>query len=176
MPEEGRTWTLGAVVTEPFGGENLSFTVDAYRIKVTDQISPISSTTVYDNCFNFNGTSNPDVRRQQSVLRADRPQSRHGRSRAGRLALYSNLGTLKTQGVDLTFAWNRDIGPGNFALQTALSYLDYFRFQPNPDAPLSESTGTIGVTANPNPTQDTQFDYRLLTQLGLPDGTRSISA
>jgi iron complex outermembrane receptor protein len=164
LAEEGRTWTLGAVVTEPFGLSNFSVTVDAYRIKVTDQISPISSTTVYDNCFNFNGTSNPeyDVNNpfcqliDRNPVTGDREQT---------LAKYLNLGTLQTQGVDLTIAWNRNIGPGNFAIDTAVSYLDYFEFQPSPTSPLNESTGTIGVTANPNPTQDTQFDYRVLTHL-----------
>jgi iron complex outermembrane recepter protein len=48
-------------------------------------------------------------------------------------------------------------------VQSTMSYLDYFRFQPNPDANFSDSTGTIGNVANPNPTQDTQFDYRILT-------------
>jgi iron complex outermembrane receptor protein len=161
--EQGRTWTLGAVVTEPFDWENLSFTIDAYRIKVTDQISPISSTTVYDNCFNFNGVSNPeyDVNNPFCQL-IDRNPVTGDREQV--LALYSNLGTLETQGLDLTVAWNRQIGPGTFAVLSNFSYLDYFRFQPNPGAPFSESTGTIGVTLNPNPTQDTQFDYRLLTQ------------
>ncbi len=163
-PEQGRTWTLGAVVTEPFGWENLNFTIDAYRIKVTDQISPISSTTVYNNCFNFNGVSNPtyDVNNPFCAL-IDRNPVTGDREQVA--ALYSNLGTLETQGVDMTFAWNRDMGPGNLAVQGTFSYLDYFRFQPDPDARLSESTGTIGVTVNPNPTQDTQFDYRLLTNL-----------
>lgn len=160
--EQGRTWTLGAVVTEPFGLANFGFTVDAYRIKVTDAISPISSTTVYDNCFNFNGTSNPtyDVNNPFCALIDRNPVTG---DREQTLALYSNLGTLETQGVDLSFNWNRDIGPGNFAVNTQFTYLDYFRFQPSPTSPLAESTGTIGVTANPNPTQDTQFDYRLLT-------------
>jgi len=164
QPEQGRTWTLGAVITEPFGWQNLSFTIDAYRITVTDQISPISSTTVYDNCFNFNGVSNPtyDVNNPFCQL-IDRNPITGDREQVA--ALYSNLGTLKTQGVDLTFAWSRNLGPGSLAVQSTFSYLDYFRFQPNPDAPLRESTGTIGTTANPNPTQDTQFDYRLLTNV-----------
>jgi iron complex outermembrane recepter protein len=160
--EEGRTWTLGAIFTDPFGLENLTFTLDAYRIKVTDQISPISSTTVYDNCFNFNGVSNPDydVNNPFCAL-IDRNPVTGDREQVA--ALYLNLGTLETQGIDFTFAWNRNLGPGNFAVQSTVSYLDYFKFQPTPQANFSESTGTIGVVLNPNPTQDTQFDYRLLT-------------
>jgi outer membrane receptor protein involved in Fe transport len=163
-PEEGRTWTLGAIVSEPFGWSNLNFTIDAYRIKVTDQISPISSTTAYNNCFNFNGVTNPtyDVNNPFCAL-IDRNPITGDREQVA--ALYSNLGTLETQGVDMTFAWNRDIGPGNLAVQSNINWLDYFRFQQDPNAPLSDSTGTISNAPNPNPTQDSQFDYRLLTNV-----------
>jgi iron complex outermembrane receptor protein len=162
--EEGRTWTLGAVLTEPFGWQRMTFTVDAYRIRVTDTIAPISSTTVYNNCFNFNGTSNPtyDVNNPFCAL-IDRNPVTGDREQV--FALYSNLGTLETQGVDLSFSWNRDVGPGNLALQATGSYLDYFRFQPDPGSPLNDTTGTIGVVLNPSPGQDTQFDYRLLTNV-----------
>ncbi|MEP7243770.1 MAG: TonB-dependent receptor, partial [Gammaproteobacteria bacterium] len=163
-PEEGRTYTLGAVITEPFGWQKLVFTVDAYRIKVTDTIAPISSTDVYNACFNSNGSSNPtyDVNNPFCAL-IDRNPVTGDREQV--FALYSNLGTLQTQGVDLSIAWNRDMGPGNLAVQATGSYLDYFRFQPSPGSPLRDTTGTIGVTANPSPGQDTQFDYRLLTNV-----------
>ena len=41
----GETFTLGAILSEPFGVEKLTLTLDAYRIEVTDAISPISSVT-----------------------------------------------------------------------------------------------------------------------------------
>jgi len=156
-PETGRTWTLGAVLTAPFGWENLNLTIDAYRIKVTDQISPIASTTVYNNCFNFNGTSNPTYDVANPFCQLIRRNPVTG-DREEVDALYSNLGLLKTQGVDLTFAWNREVGPGNLALQSTFTYLDYFKYQPDPDAQLSDATGTVGTTL----AEGGQFDYRLL--------------
>jgi iron complex outermembrane receptor protein len=158
-PEVGRTITLGAVITEPFEADNLVVTLDAYRIKLTDTVAPISSITAYNNCFNFNGTSNPtyDVTNPFCQL-IDRNPVTGDREQVD--ALYSNLGTLKTQGIDVTVAWSRDIGPGNFAVQTSANWLDYYRYQPDPTAQEIDATGTIGLT----PLQDTQFDYRLLTQ------------
>jgi outer membrane receptor for ferrienterochelin and colicin len=155
-PEVGRTWTLGAVITEPFGWEKLGFTIDAYRIKVTDAISPISSTTVYNNCFNFDGVSNPtyDVANpfckliRRNPVTGDREQVD---------ALYSNLGTLQTQGVDLTVSWSRNLGPGNLFVQSTGSWLDYFRYQPDPNAKQNDATGTLD--------QGGQYDYRLLTNV-----------
>lgn len=160
-PEVGRTWTLGAVISEPFGWQNLTFTVDAYRIKVTDAISPISSTTVYNNCFNFNGVSNPTYDVNNPFCQLIRRHPVTG-DREEVDALYMNLGTLKTQGVDVSVSWNRNIGPGTFSLQSTLNYLDYFRYQTDPDSPMRDATGTIGTTS----TQDSQFDYRLLTNFG----------
>jgi hypothetical protein len=163
-PEVGRTFTLGAVISEPFGWEQMTFTLDAYRIEVTDTIAPISSTTVYNNCFNFNGTSNPDydvnnpfcALIDRNPVTGDREQT---------FARYLNLGTLETQGIDVSFAWNRNVGPGTLAIQATGTYLDYFRFQPDPGSVMNDTTGTIGVVANPSPGQDTQFDYKLLTNV-----------
>lgn len=155
-PEVGRTWTLGAVVSEPFGWQKLTFTIDAYRIKVTDAISPISSTTVYNNCFNFNGVSNPTYDVNNPFCQLIRRNPVTG-DREEVSALYSNLGTLKTQGVDLTFAWSRDVGPGSLSIQSTASYLDYFQYQPDPDARLNDATGTLD--------QGGQYDYRLLTNV-----------
>jgi outer membrane receptor for ferrienterochelin and colicin len=152
----GRTFTLGAVISDPFGWENLTVTVDGYRIEVTDSIAPISSTTAYNNCFNFNGTSNPtyDVNNRFCQL-IDRNPVTGDREQVD--ALYSNLGTLETQGVDLSVAWNGNVGPGNLAVNTTFMWLDYFRYQPDPTAVLNDATGTLD--------QGGQFDYRLLTNV-----------
>src|SRR5690606_30006901 len=60
--EEGKTWTLGAVVRSPFthpllAGSTLA--VDWYQVEITDAITQVSAQTTYDLCFNRSGTSNP---------------------------------------------------------------------------------------------------------------------
>ncbi len=161
QPEVGRTFTLGAVITDPFGWERLTLTIDGYRIKVTDQISPISSTTVYNNCFNFNGVSNPTYDVNNPFCQLIRRNPVTG-DREEVDALYSNLGTLETQGIDLSFSWTVKAGPGDLTLQSTGTWLDYFRYQPDPDARLIDATGTIAA-AGVEP--GTQFDYRFLTNV-----------
>ncbi len=77
-PETGKTWTLGAVVTNPLGVDRLNITVDAYKIDLSDTISPVSSTVVYNNCFNSDGSVEPDLRRQQLMVQADRKTAANG--------------------------------------------------------------------------------------------------
>ena len=38
----------------------MTATVDYYKINLTDTIGVIDSVTVYQNCFNYNGISNPN--------------------------------------------------------------------------------------------------------------------
>jgi outer membrane receptor protein involved in Fe transport len=154
-PEKGRTWTLGAVISEPFGLENFTFTVDAYRIKVTDAIAPISSTTVYNRCFD--PALNPTFSVTQQYCQLIRRNPTTG-DREETKAAYSNLGTIETQGYDIAVAWNKDIGPGNFSVNSTLSLLDYYRYQPVAGAVTNDATGTLD--------QGGQYDYRLLTNLG----------
>jgi iron complex outermembrane recepter protein len=155
-PETAKTFTLGAVVTDPFGLEGFTLTVDAYQIKITDAIQRLGSFTAYFNCFNAAG-GNPtyDVNNEFCRLitrngpTADREQVD---------SLYLNLGALETRGIDLAVGWQKDMGPGTFLVNTAVNYLDTFTYQPDPGAPARDATGTFD--------QSGQFDYRLLTNLG----------
>jgi outer membrane receptor protein involved in Fe transport len=140
-PETGKTWTLGAVITNPFSVDRLSITVDAYKIDLSDTISPVSSTVVYNNCFNSDGVSNPtyDVNNSWCKLIGRHPSTG---DRATVNAVYSNLGTLTTQGLDVGIAWSTDIGPGNLGLNTNFNYLDKFEYQTSPTSALVDAKGT----------------------------------
>lgn len=153
-PEEGETYTIGAVISDPFGIENLTITADYYDIEITDTISPISSSAVYNTCFNSNGSSNPtyDVTNASCQL-ITRNASTGDRSQVD--ALYSNLGILTTQGVDVTANWTTDIGPGTLGVNTAINFLDSFEYQQSPDSPLIDATGTLD--------QGGLFDFRAFT-------------
>jgi iron complex outermembrane recepter protein len=153
-PEQAQTYTLGTVITDPFGLDNLSITLDAYRINVKDAIAPISSTTVYNRCFDpalnptFSVTNEACQLIRRNPTTGDREETR---------AAYSNLGTIKTQGVDLAVTWNRDVGPGNLGVNTTVSWLDYYKYQPVAGAVTNDATGTLD--------QGGQYDFRLLTNL-----------
>ena len=156
-PETGKTWTLGAVITEPFKVNRLSATVDLYRIQLGDTISPISSTTVYNNCFNSDGQSNPTLDVNNSWCQLIRRDPITG-DRSTVDALYSNLGTLTTEGVDLTVSWFTDLGPGQLSLNTAISYLHKFEYQTAPTSKLVDAKGTFD--------QGGLFTYRTLSNVG----------
>lgn len=156
-PETARTWTLGTVIQEPFGWENLVVTLDGYLIRMTDTISRLSSITAYNNCFNFDGASNPgyDVNNSycQLILRnpitGDREQV---------YALFQNLGKLETSGADFTVSYSHDLGPGNAYASAMVSWLNNYEYQPDSTAPVNDATGTLD--------RGGQFDYRLLTNIG----------
>jgi len=142
LPETGKTWTLGTVITEPFGVSKLVTTLDAYRIEISDTISPQSSISTYNNCFNFNGASNPtyDVTNANCKLIQRNPTTG---DRASVTALYSNLGTLLTQGVDLSVNWAHDLGPGQLRLDISINYINKFEYQTSPTSPVVNAKGTL---------------------------------
>jgi iron complex outermembrane recepter protein len=141
---------------------------------VTDAISPISSVTVYNNCFNFNGVSNPTYDRQNPFCQLIRRNPVTG-DREEVDALYSNLGLIETQGADLTVSWNKDIGPGALGLQGTFTYLDYFRYQPDPNAALNDATGTVGIGTPVTALNEAGlFDYKLLTNVSYRVGGANV--
>jgi iron complex outermembrane recepter protein len=141
-PETGRTYTIGTVISEPFGISRLTATVDYYHINISDTIAPRSSINIYNNCFNYNGTSNPtyDVNNPDCQLIHRDPFTG---DRAWVIAYYSNLGQLKTRGLDLNINWAHDLGPGTVGLGTAINYLFEYEYQTAPTAPLVNARNTL---------------------------------
>lgn len=157
-PETGKTFTLGAVFSNPFGVDRLSFTIDAYRIELSDTISPVSSTTVYNNCFNFDGASNPTYDVTNEWCRLITRNAVTG-DRATVDAVYSNLGTLTTDGVDLSVNWSHDIGPGRLGINTSMNFLNTFEYQPSSTSPLIDAKGTADQGGLFTFRANTNFDY-----------------
>jgi iron complex outermembrane recepter protein len=156
-PETAKTWTLGAVITDPFGIAGLNVTVDAYQIHIKDTITRLGSFTAYYNCLNANGTSNPtyDFNNPYCQL-IDRNGTTGDRENVD--SLFLNLGKLKTRGVDVTVGWRGNVGPGMLTANTTVNYLDQYKYQPDPTAPFRDAKGTLD--------QGGQFDFRLLTNVG----------
>jgi iron complex outermembrane recepter protein len=160
-PETGRTFTLGTVITEPFGINKLTATVDIYRIRITDTIAPESSITVYNDCFNSNGSSNPTYSVTNAACQLISRNAITG-DRASVQALYSNLGTLLTQGVDLSVNWAHDIGPGVFSVGTDANYLNKYVYQTAPGSALVDAKGTLD-TVNGAAGLGGLFEFKALT-------------
>jgi iron complex outermembrane receptor protein len=140
-PEQGKTYTLGGVFEEAFGLDNLIVTLDFYKMEITDSISPVSVSTIYDNCFNRYGTNptydigNPFCQLiERNAVTGDRAQVQ---------AVFSNLGIIETQGVDMQVNWAADFGPGTFAMSSTISFLDSFKYQTAPGQAIVDATGTL---------------------------------
>ena len=165
QPETGKTWTFGTVITEPFGVSKLVATLDAYRMEISDTISPQSSISTYNNCFNFDGASNPsyDVNNANCKLIQRNPITG---DRATVTALYSNLGTLLTQGVDLTVNWAHDLGPGQIRLDTTINYVNKFEYQTSATSPVVDAKGTLDPIPASGGATGGIFTYKTFSHVG----------
>lgn len=152
--EEGKTYTLGAVIAEPFGIKSLTVTADVYKIQITDAIAPESSFAVYSKCFNADGSSNPSYDVKHPACQLISRNNATG-DRASVVALYSNLGTINTQGLDIQVNYGMDVGPGRLSFNSTLNYLDKYEYQSAPTSPMIDATDTLD--------QGGQFRFKALT-------------
>ncbi|MEP7313385.1 MAG: TonB-dependent receptor [Pseudomonadota bacterium] len=156
-PETAKTYTLGAVITEPFGLSGLTATIDAYQIRITDTITRLGSFTAYSNCLNANGTSNPTYDFNNTFCQLiDRNGITADRENVD--SLFLNLGKLNTRGIDMAVGWRGQVGPGTVSANTSVNYLLEYEYQPDPGAAFRDAKGTLD--------RDGQFDYRLLSNVG----------
>lgn len=167
-PESAHTVTIGTVFRAPFTSPALSSmtaTVDYYKINMADTIGLIDPVTVYQNCFNYNGVSNPNYDPNNQFCKLIVRQSTTG-GRAYTVALYSNLGTLDTQGLDYTFNWKSALSdlvghhlPGTVGLSVSGTWLISYKQQTAQSAAVEQFDGT-----------GTYYSYRTLTGLSYAVG------
>jgi iron complex outermembrane recepter protein len=171
--EEATTITAGLVFQSPFESAALSgmtAAIDWYSVEIKDAISPLPGTTIYENCFNVNGTSNPTLSLNDPggyCRLIFRDPVTGGRATVD--SPYSNLGTVKTSGVDFQLNWRAalaDIGmqslPGAVTAGFSMNYLLEFKTQPIPGAAFIENKDTLA--------QNGQFRYLLNSNLGYNNG------
>ena len=164
--EEGRTWTIGTVISNPFDGmfshdwlNNLTLVVDFYSISLADTIAPISVATVYDNCMNYNGVSNPNYDVNNPFCQMIRREPTTG-DRAEVDAPFFNLGTTETVGVDIQLNWGHQFGPGTLGIQSLINYLDLFEYQAEQGGVVNDATDTLGGVV---PFQGGMYKYKTNT-------------
>jgi outer membrane receptor protein involved in Fe transport len=171
--EKAKTLTAGLVFRSPFDSAALSgltASVDWYSIKIDDAISPLPGTTIYENCFNANGSSNPTYSINDPggyCALIFRDPNTGGRATVD--APYSNLGTIETSGIDTVISWRAnfaDLGaariPGGLTVSWATTYLLKFDTQSIPGGPFNDNKDTLA--------QAGQFKYRSSLNLGYVNG------
>src|SRR5690606_36985205 len=136
--EEAETWTFGVV----WSWENVTAAIDWYDVDVKDAIVSPDAETIYEQCFNADGVSNPGYSAAnqfcQAILRDE--------TTGGRLAVNTmpvNVGGIRTAGVDVQVNWNRDLGPGSLLTNVVLNYLNRYETTDTPTAPFRDAAGTL---------------------------------
>ena len=161
-PEKSNSYTLG-VVFQPAVVPGLSITVDYYSIKITDAISQPTAGDAYNLCFgDAAGTgitaasaTNPlctQIRRNPDTGALDGDAA----TTPGLLILPSNLGRIKTNGIDLGASYRRDLGFAKLNLSFAGNWTDKSVFQASPNSTVRSCIGRFGqncgspASAGPN--------------------------
>ena len=170
QPETAHTLTLGTVLKSPFDGaavSNMTAVIDYYRIRIADAISPLPSTTVYENCFNVNGSSNPSYDVNNPYCKLIKRDGVTG-GRVSVDAPYSNLGAIHTSGIDFQFNWRSELAdlglksvPGILSLGVSVNYLLSYETQSVPGSVFIENEGTLAQNGQYQYVADTNLGYTL---------------
>jgi len=152
--EEGKTWTVGAVIQSPFEHALLSgfsLSADWYNVRITDAITQISAQTTYDLCFNRDGASNPtySLDDPNGVCRNITRDDVSGAALAVN-STYANTGKVNTTGLDLAMNWTAalsDMGlgdaPGRLGLNVSFNRLFDFEASDYVGGLPLENAGTL---------------------------------
>ena len=148
-PETANTYTIGAVI-QPAMVPGLSITIDYYNIKVSRAITTPTAPDSIAACFGPIGAAqlNPPagaatsaactiIRRNPITGGLDGDVA----TTPGVFAGLSNLGKLKTDGIDLVINYSRDIGFAKLALSFAGNYTHDSNFQATPTSVDRDCTG-----------------------------------
>ena len=145
-PEKSDSYTAGVVIQPTHIVPGLSITADYYYIKVDGAITQPGPADAVNACFGAGNLSatNPaclSIRRNPVTgnLAGDPATT------AGLFLALSNLGTLKTDGIDLGINYRRDLGFAKLALAFQGNWTNRSQFQSAPGAINRECTGYYSV-------------------------------
>lgn len=162
-PEKSNSWTVGFVLTPSFL-PGFSATVDYYKIKVTGAIASQTPGDAIIACFGAPGAGGvytPAAGASTSAACTSIGRDPLTGSLSGDASIVkgipqtlTNLGTLDTDGIDLTLNYKRDLGFANLALGFVGNWTNHSRFNSNPAAGAEnrECVGLYSVNcASPQP-------------------------
>ena len=173
--EQAETWTLGAVLQSPFAVaalERLTLAVDYYNITINGAIAPATTQTTYQECFNAYGT-NPALDPNNPYCKLILRSPINGFWIATN-ALFQNLGSIKTSGIDTQLDWNAQAGPGAIFANINFNYLRDYDVQNVAGGPVLHYANTVGapITAPP---YGAQFRWKTFTTVGYKVGPASVA-
>jgi outer membrane receptor protein involved in Fe transport len=149
-PEKADSYTLG-VVFQPEFVPGLSITVDYYNIKIKDAISQPTAGDAYNLCFGDQAGSGitagsatdplcTQIRRNPNTGALDGDAA----TTPGLFILPSNLGRIKTDGIDLGINYRRDLGFAKLNLSFLGNWTHKSVFQATPVSDVRSCVGRYG--------------------------------
>ena len=149
-PEKSNSWTVGAVV-QPAFLPGFSASVDYYNIKITGAISAPTPGDAILDCFgtpdangNFNPAAGAETSTACTVIRRNAQTgglAGDPTTTPGLFLPLSNLGTVKTDGIDVTMNYNADLGFAKLALNFAGNWTHSSKFRATPTSINRECVG-----------------------------------
>ncbi len=156
-PEKSTSWSVGAVI-QPVRG--LSLSVDYWNIKVTGAISSPTPDDAITACFGENPQSPAAGASTTNACTIIRRNALTGSlsgdyaTTGGLFLSLSNLGMLKTSGVDFSAGYNTDLGFAGLDLNFVLTWVNESMFNANTSSPTSVNRDCVGFySANCMPPQ-----------------------
>lgn len=141
-PESADTYTLGVVWTPEFADNDIRLAVDWFRYEIEDKIGGVPASSIISRCYNDQG-ANPNYELDNFWCNF------FNRSSAGIaqdvVTIDQNLGKNNIDGIDVQLDYGRDLGPGGFSANMALTHLLSWQQQEDPASPLTDQEGTIGI-------------------------------
>jgi outer membrane receptor protein involved in Fe transport len=163
-PELAKTKTFGVVWQSP----ELALTVSAdwYGIALEGAIDELSFQTVYQQCFNYNGQTNPSYSIDNPFCALIRRNEDTGA--AGQVqGLFYNIGTRDISGVDVDVSWNAELAnlgfdriPGEIGVRTSINFLAQWESTAVPGSATIDYKGSLFQNGLYDYTPFTTFTYR----------------
>jgi outer membrane receptor protein involved in Fe transport len=164
QPEKASTWTLGAVF-QPTFAPGLALTVDYYNISVTDAVSsPLPGDSIAA-CFANITAASASSPACLAIIRNPDSGSFDGES-FGLPRPLSNLGRLKTDGLDVNVTYSSDIGFAKLGVSANFNYTFRSQFQATPTSLNRECVGFFSVNCSFTGSIQPKWQSSVRTTLG----------
>lgn len=164
QPEKASTWTLGAVF-QPSFAPGLALTVDYYNISVTDAVtSPLPGDAI-NACFGSITATSASSPACLAIIRNPDSGSFDGEA-FGLPRPLSNLGRLKTDGLDVNLTYSTDLGFAKLGLNGNFNYTFRSQFQATPTSVNRECVGFFSVNCSFTGSIQPKWQSSVRTTLG----------
>lgn len=143
--EQGKSWTLGAVITPDSIPvlENFTFAIDYYKVEISDAIVSTPRAYILDQCYSDSGDASfcSFITRRPEAVGFYSPGSLDEIDSA-----VSNSGGLLAEGINLTVGYAQAFGPGQFSARLIYGHaLDGWTI-PLPGADKDPFVGEVGAS------------------------------